>query len=103
MAWEAVDDWDSLLERFPDRRPWLFSKKAEQEYTDVRYAPGDVFVFGSESQGLPDSMLESYADRCLRVPIRPHTRSLNLSVTVGVAAFEARRQLGDERERGNDA
>jgi tRNA (cytidine/uridine-2'-O-)-methyltransferase len=100
LVWETVDDWDSLIERFPGRRPWLFSKKARQEYTDVQYAPGDVFVFGSESQGLPDSLLESDPDRCLRVPIRRDTRSLNLSVTVGVAAFEAKRQFGQSQREG---
>ena len=94
LVWETVDDWDSLRGRFPDRRPWLFSKKADREYTDVEYAAGDVFVFGSESQGLPDSLLEAHPERCLRVPIRPDTLSLNLSVTVGVAAFEAKRQFG---------
>ena len=101
LMWEAVDDWETLLERLSDRRPWLCSKKAKREYTDVRYTPGDVFVFGSESQGLPDSLLESHADRCLRVPIRPHARSLNLSVTVGVVAFEAKRQFAEREGNGN--
>jgi tRNA (cytidine/uridine-2'-O-)-methyltransferase len=59
---------------------------------------GDVLVFGNESQGLPRWMLDSNADRCLRIPIRPETRSLNLSVSVGIIAFEARRQW--EAEHG---
>ena len=93
LVWEAIDDWSALLERFPDRTPWLFSKFAKIPYTEVEYRPGDVLVFGGESQGLPRSILDAHPDRSLRIPIRPHARSLNLSVSAAVVAFEARRQL----------
>lgn len=93
LDWEAVSDWDSLVRRLPNPRLWLFSKTAEKVYTEARYAPGDALVFGSESRGLPQRILDAYPDRCLRIPIRPEARSLNLSVSVGVAAFEATRQL----------
>ena len=93
LAWEAVDDWDALLERLPGRTPWFFSKFAKTPYTEVEYRPGDVLVFGGESQGLPRSMTAAHADRCLRIPIRRQARSLNLSVSAAVVAFEARRQL----------
>src|SRR3954447_9834968 len=43
LVWEAVDDWESLLSALPRRRPWLFTKRATQLYTDVSYEPGDVF------------------------------------------------------------
>lgn len=92
LEWEAVADWPTLCQRLPDRRPWFFSKTASICYADVQFESGDVMVFGSESQGLPPAMLESQPHRCLRIPIHPHARSLNLSVTVGVAAFEAKRQ-----------
>jgi len=92
LDWEAVDDWADLIGRLPQPRPWFFSKTAERCYTEVKFEPDAVLVFGSESQGLPGSMLSSNADRCLRVPIQPEARSLNLSVTVAVVAFEARRQ-----------
>ncbi len=94
LAWEAVDDWETLLARLRNPTPWLFSKTAETPYTDARFRPGDVLVFGSESQGLPNSLLEAHPDRTLRIPIRPEARSLNLSVSVGIAAYEARRQIG---------
>jgi tRNA (cytidine/uridine-2'-O-)-methyltransferase len=71
---------------------WFFTKTASRQYTDVEYSQGDVLVFGSESRGLPASLLETNADRCLRIPIHENARSLNLSVSVAVAAFEARRQ-----------
>ncbi len=95
LEWEVVDDWDAFCRRLAQRRPWFFSKTAAVCYTEVEYEPGDVLVFGSESQGLPPTMLESNPDRCLRIPIHPDARSLNLSVTVAVVAFEARRQFGE--------
>ncbi len=92
LDWEAVDDWTALTEQLAGRRFWFLSKKVERLYTDVEYAPGDVLVFGSESKGLPQSLMEAHAEQCLRIPIRPEARSLNLSVSVALAAFEARRQ-----------
>ncbi len=79
------------LSPFP-RRLWFFSKRAARPYTDAAFAPGDGLVFGSESQGLPPSLLEAHADRCLRIPMRTEARSLNLAVSVAVAAYEAVRQ-----------
>jgi hypothetical protein len=80
------------LSPFPRRRLWLFSKHAARPYTDAAFAPGDGLVFGSESQGLPASLVELHADRCLRIPMRAEARSLNLAVSVAVAAYEALRQ-----------
>lgn len=97
LTWEVVDDWACLLQRLPtERRPWLLSKTAHTCYTDVRFQPGDVLVFGTESQGLPRSLLEASPDRGLRIPTRPEVRSLNLSVSVGIIAYEAVRQWQTE-------
>jgi tRNA (cytidine/uridine-2'-O-)-methyltransferase len=93
LAWEVVDDWAALLARLPTASRWLLTKTARTAYTDVRFSRGDVLVFGSESQGLPKSLLEAHPARTLRIPIRPEARSLNLSVSVGIIAFEARRQI----------
>jgi tRNA (cytidine/uridine-2'-O-)-methyltransferase len=93
LEWEAVDDWDALIARLPERQPWLFSKTAPRPYTDAQFAVGDIFVFGNESQGLPPSLLETHRERLLRIPIRPAARSLNLSNAVGIVTFEALRQL----------
>jgi tRNA (cytidine/uridine-2'-O-)-methyltransferase len=92
LEWEAVDDWPALVERLPARPPWLFTKTATRLYAEPRFEHGDVFVFGSESQGLPKSLLESHSDRTLRIPIRSAVRSLNLSNSVAIAAYEAVRQ-----------
>lgn len=98
LDWEAADDWQELLRRLPARRLWLFSKTAEMLYTDVQYQPGDVLVFGTESQGLPHSLLEAFPDRGLRIPTRPEVRSLNLSVSIGIVAYEAVRQWRQKSE-----
>ena len=98
LEWEVVDDWAALLARLPDCRPWFFSKTATQLYTSVTYEPGDVLVFGSETQGLPPSMLDAQRDRLLRIPIRPQVRSLNLASAAAVVIFEAQRQWGGEPE-----
>ena len=93
LEWEVVDDWETLGTRLPTRSGWFFSKTAATPYTAVRYQPGDVLVFGSETQGLPPSLLQAYAARRLRIPMRPQVRSLNLACAVGVAAYEAVRQI----------
>jgi tRNA (cytidine/uridine-2'-O-)-methyltransferase len=92
LVWEAVDDWESLVARLPIGRPWLFTKRASNNYASVRFEPGDVFIFGCESSGLPASVLDQFPDRHLRIPIRPDARSLNLSNSVAIALFEAQRQ-----------
>jgi tRNA (cytidine/uridine-2'-O-)-methyltransferase len=92
LEWEVVDDWSSLVAALPGGRRWMFTKKAERSYLDVAYQPGDVLVFGSESAGLPDSLLSADPDAQLRIPIRSDVRSLNVSNSVAVAAYEALRQ-----------
>lgn len=94
LEWEVVDDWESLSERLPRRAPYLFTKTARRGYLEPRYAPGDVLVFGGESRGLPQSLLTEHAERTLRIPIRDAVRSLNLSNSVAIAAYEALRQWG---------
>jgi tRNA (cytidine/uridine-2'-O-)-methyltransferase len=92
LQWEAVDDWNALCSRLPGRAYWFFTKTAATCYTEALFAAGDVLVFGSESQGLPRSLLEADTARCLHIPMNPDVRSLNLSVSVAVAAYEALRQ-----------
>ena len=90
---EVVDDFGQLMDRLGDRRLWLFTKTATQLYTDVRYQPNDVLVFGKETQGLPPTLLRRQAETTLRIPIRSEVRSLNLSNAVAVGLFEALRQM----------
>jgi len=93
LEWEAVDDWQALRDRLPVPEPWHFTKTATKLYTDVSYCAGDVLIFGSETQGIPKSLLEATPERTLRIPMQPQVRSLNLASSVAVAAYEALRQI----------
>jgi tRNA (cytidine/uridine-2'-O-)-methyltransferase len=95
LDWEVVDDWGQLRQKLP-QRPWLFTKRATGSYADARYESDDVLIFGCESAGLPAAILDEFADRQLRIPIRPEARSLNLSNSVAIALFEAQRQLAGQ-------
>ena len=94
LEWEVVDDWDSLLARLGRPPDWLFSARATRPYTDVRYAPGSILVFGRESAGLPADLVATHSDRLLTIPSRPQVRSLNLSNCAAIVAYEAVRQWG---------
>jgi tRNA (cytidine/uridine-2'-O-)-methyltransferase len=92
LNWQVVDNWQALQAELPRQRYWLFTKKAQQSYLDASFEHGDVLVFGSESAGLPDELLDSHVECQLRIPTRGEVRSLNLSNAVAVAAYEALRQ-----------
>jgi tRNA (cytidine/uridine-2'-O-)-methyltransferase len=93
LAWEAVDDWSALTAALPTNRRWLFSKKAERSFWSVDFQPGEARVFGCETAGLPDSLIEEHApESLLRIPTSGEVRSLNLSNSVAVAVYEALRQ-----------
>lgn len=94
LVWEVADDWAALVRALPVERHWYFTKHGERTYTEPAYQPGDVLVFGRESQGLPPELLERRREQCLRIPARPEVRSLNLSNSVAVAVYEATRQWG---------
>jgi tRNA (cytidine/uridine-2'-O-)-methyltransferase len=96
LEWEAVDDWLALEAQLPRGRSYFFSKTAERSYATVGFEPGDVFVFGNESSGLPQTLIEANRERLLRIPIRAQARSLNLSNSVAIAVFEALRQWDGE-------
>ncbi|MEP7182841.1 MAG: tRNA (cytidine(34)-2'-O)-methyltransferase, partial [Betaproteobacteria bacterium] len=77
------------------RRWFAFTTKGGGSLHDARFAPGDVLVFGGETSGLPDTILDAFAaDARLRIPMRAGVRSLNLSNAVAVAVYEAWRQVG---------
>jgi len=97
LEWEAVPDWGALAARLSTplaaKRAWFFTKTAKRPYTEISFQKGDVLIFGSESSGLPPEILQQYSFQAVRVPMRPEVRSLNLSATVAVAAYEAVRQI----------
>jgi tRNA (cytidine/uridine-2'-O-)-methyltransferase len=88
-------NWDSCMEFLKGRRMFALTTKSERNLFDVQFREDDVFVFGSETSGLPRELLESFdPEMRLRLPMRPGNRSLNLSNAVAVTVFEAWRQLG---------
>jgi tRNA (cytidine/uridine-2'-O-)-methyltransferase len=88
-------DWQSCSASLAGRRMFALSTRGSRPYTDIGFQPADVFVFGSETGGLPQSLLGEFPeDKRLRLPMRPANRSLNLSNAVAVVVFEAWRQLG---------
>ena len=89
------DSLAACLEELHAARLFAFTTKGAQPYHEARFQPGDAFLFGPESRGLPESLLRDFpAERRLRLPMLPHSRSLNLSNAVAVAVFEAWRQCG---------
>lgn len=100
--WADVREHDTL-EAFQaqTRPPRLFalSTRAKRCYSDERYRSGDAFLFGPETRGLPEGILQAQpASRWLRIPMRPGNRSLNLSNAVAVVCYEAWRQRAFEIE-----
>jgi tRNA (cytidine/uridine-2'-O-)-methyltransferase len=97
--WPFVDlhresSLEELKSGLPDSRLFFFSARARRLYTDVEYRPGDCLVFGPESKGFPAELLAENEDLSLRIPMRTsNVRSLNLATAVGIAVYEALRQL----------
>jgi tRNA (cytidine/uridine-2'-O-)-methyltransferase len=83
------------LAEIGSQRLFAFTTKGSHSYAEVAYQPGDIFLFGPESRGLPVEIRESVpAEQRLRLPMRPESRSLNLSNAVAVVVYEAWRQHG---------
>jgi tRNA (cytidine/uridine-2'-O-)-methyltransferase len=87
--------WHDCLRALDSRRVFALTTRATKSHASSQYQPGDAFIFGPETRGLPDSILrEMPDDRKLRIPMREGNRSLNLSNAVAVVVYEAWRQIG---------
>ena len=87
------DNWQACLDALAGARLFAFSTRGTMRYDRVIYRAGDSFVFGPETRGLPQAMLDALpVEQVLRLPMLPSNRSLNLSNTVAIAVFEAWRQ-----------
>ena len=97
--WPFVDvhreeNLEELMAQLVGARLFYFSARAERAFTEASYRWGDCLVFGPESTGLPEDLLRAHWDRALTIPMRSNrVRSLNLSTAVGIAVYEALRQL----------
>lgn len=96
--WSMVDltvyeNLEDFFARTGAEDVWLTTTKAPRAYTEAQFRDGCWLFFGKETAGLPRELRERYASRCIRIPMRPEARSLNLSNSVAVVAYEALRQL----------
>ena len=96
--WHLLDItyYDSLEEFFSKNQGefFFFSTKAPRRHTDIRYPDGCYLFFGKETAGLPQWFRQAHRERCVRIPMREDARSLNLSNSVAILAYEALRQQG---------
>jgi tRNA (cytidine/uridine-2'-O-)-methyltransferase len=88
------DDWRQCQAALAGHRLFAVTTRGRERYDRLRYRPGDAFVFGPETRGLPDAVLASFPPPAqLRLPMVPGNRSLNLANAVAVVSYEAWRQL----------
>lgn len=81
-----------FIDQNKDKRILACSTKGKQDYSTINYQDGDILLFGPETRGLPQSLLNRYT--AIRIPMQANSRSLNLSNAVAIILFEAWRQLG---------
>jgi tRNA (cytidine/uridine-2'-O-)-methyltransferase len=98
--WSEVElhrhrDLDALHESIPSARFVYLTTKAARPHTDWRYTSDDCLVFGRETRGLPEELLQAHWENCVTIPmLNPNVRSLNLATAVAVVLYEALRQTG---------
>ncbi len=105
MRRAGLDYWHMLdVHRYPDLETFfeknnegdfaLLSRKGTHGYHEIPFTKTTYFLFGKETYGLPDELIEKYREQCFRIPMRKDSRSLNLSNTVAIVMYEAYRQNG---------
>lgn len=95
--WEHLDvtryvNYQEFLESHPGAKIWMATTKAKRSYTEVSFGPDDFIMFGKESAGIPEEILVDNEENCIRIPMLPEIRSLNLSNSVAIVLYEALRQ-----------
>ncbi len=94
LDYEVVDSWNDVLSRLPDRTVWCIENPAARTVWEASFSPGDILLFGRETNGLPASIVEQYRSHTLQFPMYPEVRSLNLANTVCAVVYESVRQFG---------
>ena len=97
--WDAVDlwvhpDWFTFRDAMQRGRCLYFSARAEHLLWDAPFAANSCLVFGNETEGMPDRILEKHPERCFRIPMSGAVRSLNLATAVGIVLYEGLRRTG---------
>ena len=95
--WEHLDvtryvNYAEFQEKHPGAKIWMATTKAKHTYTQVKYGPDDFIMFGRESAGITEEILVENEENCLRIPMLPAIRSLNLSNSAAIVLYEALRQ-----------
>lgn len=95
--WQHLDvtrytNFDEFRQLHPGAVIWMATTKAKHTYTEVEFGPEDYIMFGKESAGIPEELLLEYEKTCIRIPMLPEIRSLNLSNSVAIVLYEALRQ-----------
>lgn len=87
------DNLEAFMEFTGTARKFFLTTKAKQAYTDAAYQKGDFLIFGCETKGLPEDLLKAHWNEAITIPMFGPIRSLNLSTSVGIVAYEAVRQI----------
>ena len=87
------ESWEDFLKANPGARMHYATTKAPRDYCQAKYEPDDFLVFGRETRGLDEELLARNYEKCIRIPMRPEARSLNLANSVAIVLYEALRQL----------
>ena len=88
----VYDNFQDFLNKNPDAKLYLATTKAAKCYSDVEFEDDCYIMFGKESAGIPEEILVDYEETCIRIPMLPDIRSLNLSNSVAICLYEALRQ-----------
>ena len=94
MDLSVYENLDEYFARRGDENLWLATTKAPRAYHEAELSGDVTLMFGKETAGLPLWLRERYRDRCIRIPMISEARSLNLSNSVAILAYEALRQQG---------
>ncbi|RCW41898.1 tRNA (uridine(34)/cytosine(34)/5-carboxymethylaminomethyluridine(34)-2'-O)-methyltransferase TrmL [Paenibacillus prosopidis] len=89
---EYHDSFDEVLSLYPQGRFFYASTRATKVYSQFDYKDGDFFVFGKETKGLPQSLIDANLETCIRMPMTDKVRSLNLSNSAAIIVYEALKQ-----------
>ena len=94
------DSVEEVLAAYPDAPRFLLTTHAHRSYTRVEYTKDSLLIFGKESAGLPEAFRMGHEDECIRIPMVPEARSLNLANSVSIVLYEALRQVHFDLEEG---
>jgi tRNA (cytidine/uridine-2'-O-)-methyltransferase len=86
------DNLYDVLNTYHDHQFYFATTRGSRFFTEVNYGPDDFLVFGRETSGLPEEIINNFSDSCIRIPMLNEARSLNLSNSVAIVLYEALRQ-----------